>query len=94
MPSSHVVDAHALIWYLMGSPRLGSAARTAMSDPTSELFVPAIALAEACRVVERGRTPIPSASDLLGDVVADPRIRLVPLDFEIVALSPQLTSIA
>src|SRR5437016_3981201 len=48
-----------------------------MSDPTSRLFLPVIALAEACHVVARGHTAIPTLADLLADVDADPRIMIV-----------------
>ena len=80
MASEYVVDAHALLWYLEGSVRLGLNARAVMRDPTSTLILPVIALAEVCWAVERGRSTIPSVADLLADVDADPRIIILPLD--------------
>lgn len=91
MANEYVLDAHALVWFLEGNPRLGSNARAAMQDPASVLYLPAIALAEACWVVERGRTSIPSVASLLADVDADPRVVLVPLDRAILDLSLTLT---
>jgi len=88
-----ILDAHALIWFLEGNPHLGSAARAQMEDPGGRLVLPAIALAEALHVVARGRTAIPSVSDLLSDVDADPRISVAPLDREIVAVSVTLTAL-
>ncbi|MBM3493540.1 MAG: type II toxin-antitoxin system VapC family toxin [Armatimonadetes bacterium] len=86
-----ILDAHALIWFLEGNPRLGAAARAVIEDPDARLLLPSIALAEALHVVARGRTSIPSVSDLLSDVEADHRIAVATLDQAIVALSVTLT---
>lgn len=87
------MDTHALIWYLEGSSRLGVNAKAVLDDPDSELLLPVIALAEACWIVERGRTNIPSVTNLLEDVDADPRITIVPLDRVALDVSLTLTSI-
>jgi PIN domain nuclease of toxin-antitoxin system len=89
----YVVDAHALIWYLEGNSRLGAGAQSALADPQNELFLPIIAVAEACWIVEHGRCRIPSVAQLLSDVDADPRITLVPLDRETLETSLVLTTI-
>ncbi|HEC34066.1 MAG TPA: twitching motility protein PilT, partial [Chloroflexi bacterium] len=52
MAHRHVLDTHALIWYLEGNPRLGQDAKRVMDDPRSELVLPVIALAEAAFIVE------------------------------------------
>ena len=91
--SEYVIDAHALIWYLSGSSRLGTNARTALMDPLSVLYLPIIALAESCWAVERGKTSIPSVATLLADVDADPRITVVPLDRAILDRAQELTGI-
>jgi PIN domain nuclease of toxin-antitoxin system len=93
MASEYVLDAHALVWFLEGNPRLGANARAAMLDPASVLYLPVIALAEACWVAERGKSSIPSAAALVGDVDADPRIVVVPLDRPILDISVTLTSL-
>ncbi len=93
MANEYVVDAHALIWFLGASPRLGINARAAMQDPANVLYLPVIALAEACWTVDRGRTSIPSVASLLADVDADPRLVVVPLDRAILDLSLTLTAI-
>jgi PIN domain nuclease of toxin-antitoxin system len=80
MANEYVVDAHALIWFLGANPRRGANARAAMQDPANVLYLPIIALAEACWAVEHGKTAVPSVAALLADVDADPRIVLVPLD--------------
>jgi PIN domain nuclease of toxin-antitoxin system len=93
MANEYVLDTHALIWFLEGNPRLGAIARVAIQDPASVLYLPVIALAEACWVVQRGRTAIASVAALLADLDADPRIVVVALDRAILDLSLTLTAI-
>jgi PIN domain nuclease of toxin-antitoxin system len=82
----HVVDTHPLLWYLANSPRLGPAAKSVLSDPASELVLPAIVLAEACWIVERGRVAL-AVDQLLQALDADPRIQVHPLDEAVVRRS-------
>jgi len=89
----YVVDTHALIWFLEGNSRLGENAKNVLSDPTSQLILPAIALAEAAWIVERGRTSIPSVVALLNAVNADPRLIIYPLDKAIIQQSLGLSAI-
>jgi len=91
MATKHVVDAHALIWYLEGNPRLGANAKTVLDNPASELVMPIIALAEACWVVEHGKSSIATQQDLLAAVDADPRFIITPLDRSI--LNKSLTTV-
>jgi PIN domain nuclease of toxin-antitoxin system len=93
MATDFVVDAHALVWFLEGNSRLGSAAKSAMNDPASVLHLPIIALAEACWVVEKKRCAIPDMKDLLHDVDNDSRIILVPFDRHLLDFSCTLNSI-
>jgi PIN domain nuclease of toxin-antitoxin system len=93
MASILVLDTHALIWFLQGDPRLGTEAKAALADPAATLVLPAIVLAEAVWIVERGRTNIPSPADLLAALAADSRITIVPLTGEIVERTISLTSI-
>jgi PIN domain nuclease of toxin-antitoxin system len=80
MATTYVVDTHALIWFLEGNTRLGTKARTVLENPTSLLVIPMIVLAEACWIIEHGRTSIPNVDDLLRAVDADPRVTIVALD--------------
>jgi PIN domain nuclease of toxin-antitoxin system len=80
----YVIDTHALIWFLEGNPRLGTQAKEILSNPTSQLVLPAIALAEAAWIVERGKTSIPSTNALLNAINNDPRIAIYPLDRTII----------
>ena len=47
----YIVDTHALIWFLEGNPRLGTAAKQVLESQESQLILPAIALAEAAFIV-------------------------------------------
>ena len=93
MATKHFVDTHALVWHLEGNKRLGSGAKVVMSDPGSELVLPIIALAEACWLVEHGKSTIPTVQDLLAAVDADPRLQVVPVDREVLERSLGLTVI-
>lgn len=90
MPGEYVVDAHALVWFFVGSDKLGAGARAAMENPASKLIVPAIAVAEACRMTEKGRANIRSVSDLFRQIDADPRIVIYPLTYDLIKRSHQL----
>lgn len=75
-----VIDTHAIVWFLEGNSRLGVDARAILSDVSSQLVLPAIALAEAAWIVERGKTSIPSVESLLNAIDNDPRVIVYPLD--------------
>ena len=55
---THVVDTHALLWYIKGSNRLSESARRVLAETLDALMVPTIALAEARYAIARGRTPV------------------------------------
>lgn len=84
MATKCVLDTHALIWYLEGSARLSPSVKAIMDDPATAMILPAIALAEAVYIVDKGRTSISSSADLLRDVSAENRIQVQPLTFEII----------
>jgi PIN domain nuclease of toxin-antitoxin system len=89
----YIVDTHALIWFLEGNPRLGIAAKQVLGNSESKLVIPAIALAEAAFIIERGKTSIPSVIDLHTAVNGDPRIVVYPLDRAIIEITNTLLSI-
>jgi hypothetical protein len=53
------------VWHLEDNPRLDSIAKIVTSGPSSELVLPMIALAEACWMVEHGKSTIANVQDLL-----------------------------
>lgn len=87
MATKHVLDAHAIIWFLENHPALGIAAKDVLSDPASDLVLPVIALAEAVFVVDKGRTSLPNSDALLRDVAADARIEIASLTKEVLEIS-------
>jgi PIN domain nuclease of toxin-antitoxin system len=89
----YVIDTHALIWFLEGNPRLGVNAKAILSHPDSQLIIPATTLAEAIWIVERGRTAIPSAKDIISAVETDSRILIYPLDKEVIEMTMNLSTI-
>jgi PIN domain nuclease of toxin-antitoxin system len=89
----YVVDTHALIWFLEGNSRLGSKASNILADSESDLVIPAIVLAEALWIVERGKTSIPSAQALLDAVKRDSRVAIYALDQVVTEATLNLTVI-
>lgn len=90
----YIVDAHPLIWFFQQDKRLGPNARQVLSDPHSEIVLPATAYGEVCWIVEHGRTNIPSVTVLRASLGADPRITLYPLDRAVVDRSQSLTMVS
>lgn len=93
MRPNYVLDTHALLWLLTADRRLSERAREAMSDGSARLLLPLIALAEACWLVEHGRSPLLTVPGLLADVDRDPRLTVVPVTRETLQRSLPLTAI-
>jgi len=89
----YIIDTHALIWFIEGNPKLGSNAQVILADTASQLILPVIVLAEAVWIVEKGKTSIPSVSDLLNVINNDSRIMIYPLDQSIIIKSAYIQEI-
>jgi PIN domain nuclease of toxin-antitoxin system len=89
----YVIDTHALIWFLEGNPKLGANAKAILDDITSELILPATALAEAAWIVEHGRTSIPSVALLFDAIQSDSRVVIYNLDCAVIEQSSTLSAI-
>lgn len=89
----YVIDTHALVWFLEGNSRLGTNAKAILSQPDSQLVIPATALAEAIWIVERGKTSIRNAQDVISAVEADPRVVIYPLDRDVIEMTLSLSAI-
>ena len=89
----YVIDTHALIWLLEDNPRLSHQAKSILCDVNSILFLPAIALAEAVWIIDRGKTSIPSSQILLDIVIQDPRITIAPLTVDVIIQTLNLQTI-
>jgi PIN domain nuclease of toxin-antitoxin system len=75
----YVLDAHALVWFLTGDARLGDDAKRVLSDPKSDLILPAIALAEACWIAEHGKVAGHSSKLVFDVTSSDPRVTIAPM---------------
>ena len=93
MLSDCVIDAHCLLWFFEGNSKLGSQARILMADPQSRIIIPAIALAEAFRVIEDGKSKIPAESELSSAIGSDRRMRIDPIDGDLVERSSALRAV-
>lgn len=89
----HIVDAHPLLWFLGGIPRLSASVAAVMRDPASELVLPATAYAEACWIAENGKVPPLTAQRIRIALDADPRFVIYPLDRIVIERSQSLTAI-
>lgn len=67
--------------------------KAVIDDQGNDLVLPIIALAEATFIVERGRTGIPSSSDLLVSIRNDSRIEVYPLSLAVLQQSLGATAI-
>lgn len=92
MTIRHIIDTHTLLWYVTDDPLLGKNAGIILDDQASNLVLPAIVLAEACFIIERGKVKL-ALSLLLAAIDSDPRLTFVPLDRNIIERTTSLTSI-
>ena len=74
-----VVDTHALVWYLLGSPRLSVTAGSRLDAALAAgepLHVPAVSLIELTYLVEKGRLPEAARTRVIS-LIDDPESGLV-----------------
>ena len=85
-----VADTHALIWWVTDPQRLSAPARTAF-DTTAIIGLPAVVCWEVASLAERRRIAIDvSALDWLHEVIALPRVALLPLTIDVAAAAAKL----
>jgi len=82
----HLLDTHALIWFLEGSKKLGPQALKILRDESQKLVIPSIVLAEAKDLASKGRTALPFKEIL--EAVTDPRCTIHPLDLAVIGAMP------
>lgn len=74
-----------MLWFIDNNHKLGKAAGQVLDDPNAHFLLPAIALAEALFILEKGRTPFTiTADELLQAIEADARITISPLTESII----------
>jgi PIN domain nuclease of toxin-antitoxin system len=96
--SVYVSDTHPLLWHMASDARLSAAAQKALAEVDSghsELFVPAVVVAEMYMAVERKRVPV--QREALARVITQwrkaPNIRLSDLTSDLVEHAMNLTAI-
>jgi PIN domain nuclease of toxin-antitoxin system len=83
----YVLDTHAVVWFLEGSSRLSPAALAAMSDPASELVIPAIVLVEIQFLYAKKRASI-DLETVRRELMSIRNCVDYPLDLQVVSLTP------
>lgn len=85
LPDLYILDAHTLLWFLDGNQKLGRRVAQILNDQSTQFLLPAIALAEALFVLEKGRTPYTiTEQELLDASGDDARIKIFPLTDEVI----------
>jgi PIN domain nuclease of toxin-antitoxin system len=82
-----VLDTHPVVWFLEASSRLSTKAQRAISDPTSQLIIPSIVLAEITYLYNRKRIATP-ASEIRARLIAADNVVVYPLDEQVVDKLP------
>ena len=82
-----ILDTHPVVWFLEASSRLSSKAQQAISDPSSQLIIPSIVLAEITYLYERKRIATP-ASEIRTRLIAANNVVVYPLDEQVVDKLP------
>ncbi len=64
---SLLLDTHAFLWWLDGDPQLSPLARSAIADPSTEVFVSAASAWEIATKARKGKLPgaVAVAADML-----------------------------
>jgi PIN domain nuclease of toxin-antitoxin system len=79
-----LADTHALVWYLLRSPKLSAAASARMHATVAAgqpLLVPTVCIVEIVYLVEKGRLPALARDRLASHLdLNESDLRLVPLD--------------
>jgi PIN domain nuclease of toxin-antitoxin system len=82
-----VLDTHPIVWFLEASSRLSSKAQQAITDPSSQVIIPSIVLAEITYLYDRKRIATP-ASEIRTRLIAANNVVVYPLDEQVVDKLP------
>jgi PIN domain nuclease of toxin-antitoxin system len=93
--SSVVADTHALVWYLLNSPKLSKDARESMEEAVkagNPIFVASISVVEILYLVEKGRLPASFLDRFLDTLQEDQcGIELASLDLAVIQTVPKIS---
>lgn len=84
-----LLDTHALIWWLVDSPRLSRSARAAIADPRNAIFTTAVSGYEVAHKERLGRLP-GGLTAILPQALRRGRISTYPLSFDHALAAGQL----
>jgi PIN domain nuclease of toxin-antitoxin system len=84
-----LLDTHALIWWLVDSPKLSQTARTAIGDPGNMVLATAVSGYEIANKERLGRLP-GRLTGILPQILRKGRISIHPLTFEHALAAGQL----
>jgi PIN domain nuclease of toxin-antitoxin system len=76
-----LLDTHAFLWFIEGSPRLSDSARELIRDPATELFMSVASLWEIAIKASIGRLPLLQPFEILiPDQLARHEISVIPIE--------------
>jgi PIN domain nuclease of toxin-antitoxin system len=76
-----LLDTHAFLWFIEGSPRLSDGARELIRDPATELFMSVASLWEIAVKASIGRLPLLQPFEILiPDQLAHHEISVIPIE--------------
>ncbi len=84
---THVLDTHALVWFLERNRRLSARARAAMRDSAADLVIPTITMAEIAYLYPQKRIEI-DLPRVLAHVASASNCIVYPLDEAVVQRFP------
>jgi PIN domain nuclease of toxin-antitoxin system len=84
-----LLDTHALIWWLVDSPKLSQAARAEIADPRSAVFATPVSGYEIANKERQGRLP-GKLTRVLPQALRKGRIAIHPLTFDHALAAGQL----
>lgn len=77
-----LLDTHALLWWMEGSPELSPRARGAIADPGNEVFLSVVSLWEIAVKTSLGKLRLSRALPWLAQEARVQGIRLLPVGVE------------
>ena len=89
---THIVDTHALVWFLEKNRRLSSVAQEALRDAAADVVIPTIVLAEIAFLYARKRVRV-DLPTVIAHIAAASNCVVYPLDEAVVERLPTTLNI-
>lgn len=87
MTTHHVLDTHALVWFLDGDNRLSDRSRALLRNESNPLVLPTIVLAEVKYLSYKRRFPV-TIREVLHLIGSTDRCTIYPADLQVVEAMP------